>query len=392
MAAYVFSDLAKKYNKFSHPVVVLKVDNKDFSKNKDNLSVSDIEVELTCGYEASIASFVIYNCFDISKSTYKISAVKDYIKLGSSVEIAMGYGSEAAEVFTGFISRVNFVYPENDMPGIKVTAMDVKGIMMANNNSRQLTANCYSDAIEEIFKKNIYATLQDEKVIKSLNITDTPDKDSQKAIGSSDKKTTDRTIEMVCESDYEFVVKVAKKYNYEFFTECGNVYFRKAKSDADVLMELSPKTGLRSLDVEYDITGLVQIVEARGMDTGKGKVISAKEKFSNAISIGNDAKKLIKNSEMVYIDPTITSEQEAKKRAESMMEDISYRFGTLECDCIGIPELLPGHFIELSGVGYPPENKFYVVSIRHRLIDDRGYETRIIGKAASIGGDNFGVI
>lgn len=392
MASYVFSDLANKYDKFSHPVVVLKVDKKDFSKNKEGLSVSDIEVELTCGYEASIASFMIYNCFDIHKSEFRTSEVKSYIKLGSSVEIALGYGAEATEVFTGFISRVNFVYPENDMPGIRVTAMDVKGIMMANNNSRQLNATCYSDAIDEIFKKNVYASMQSEGIIKAIRITDTPDKNMQEFAGNSNQKATDRTMEMVCESDYEFIVKAAKKYNYEFYTECGTIYFRKAKSDTDTLIELSPQTGLRSVDVEYDLTGLVQRVEARGMDTGKGKAISAKEKFTNKISLGNDAMKYIKNSEMVYIDPTITSEQEAKKRAESLMQEVSYRFGTLECDCIGLPELLPGHFIELTHMGYPPENRFYVVSVRHRMFDERGFETKVIGKAASIGGNSFGFI
>ena len=45
---------------------------------------------------------------------------------------------------------------------------------------------------------------------------------------------TDKTVEMVAESDYEFVVKAAKKYNYEFFVSGGNVYFRKAKEYGDL--------------------------------------------------------------------------------------------------------------------------------------------------------------
>ena len=54
---------------------------------------------------------------------------------------------------------------------------------------------------------------------------------------------------MVAESDYEFVVKAAKKHNFEFFTECGQVYFRKAKSDTSILMEIGPATGMHSFDV-----------------------------------------------------------------------------------------------------------------------------------------------
>jgi phage protein D len=122
--------------------------------------------------------------------------------------------------------------------------------------------------------------MNNKNIIKSIDVSDTPDSPDKNNTGSNNKES-DRTIEMVCESDYEFVVKAAKKYNYEFFTECGVVYFRKAKSNSEVLMELGPSTGLREFDVEYDITGLVEQIHARSMDTGKAKLIQAKKKFNN---------------------------------------------------------------------------------------------------------------
>ena len=395
MATYTFDELKEKYDNFSHPIVSLTVNGKDFSNNKYELVLSDIEVELTSGYEASIVNYTIYNTFDQQESKFRIKEAKSYILLGSSVELALGYSDKALCIFSGFISKVNFVYPENGIPGIRVTAMDVKGIMMANNYSRQLTATSYGEAVKEILNKNAYSNMNSKDIIKSLNISDTPDK--RQAAGSdmaggSSQNAKDRTIEMVCESDYEFVIKAAKKYNYEFFSEAGHVYFRKAKSNKETLIELSPATGLRSLDVEYDLTGLVESVQTRGMDTGKAKVITGKKKFSNKISIGNKAKPYIKKSEKIYIDPTITSQQEADSRAESILEEISYRFGTLECDCIGMPEILPGHFIRLTSIGEPPENEFYVVNVRHTINDHRGFETTITAKAASIGGSSFGLI
>ena len=380
MATYNFVDLKREYADFENPVVVLTVDGKPFKKNKHSFALSDIEIELTCGYEASIATFSIYNVFNQGTSKFKTEEVKKYICLGSAVEIAIGYGSVAKTVFGGFIARVNFFYERDDMPGIKVTAMDVKGIMMANNYSRQLTAKNYGDAVKEIFNKNAYVTMNTRQIIRSLEISDTPDKNMNAS------KESDRTVEMVCESDYEFVVKAAKKFNYEFFTENGKVYFRRAKSTNEIVMELSPSTGLREFDVEYDITGLVEEIQARSMDNGNGKVIQATKKFSNKISMGSRAKQYIKNSEKVYIDPTINSLEDANYRVASLMEEMSYRFGTLECTCIGMPELLPGRFIRLEAIGYPPENKFYIQNVKHRINEDRGFETFITGKAADIGG------
>ena len=82
MATYTYANLKSKYDNFHHPVIVLKVNGKDFAKNKAGLVVSDIEVELTSGFEASIASFMIYNTFDTDNSCYRINDIKAYIMLG----------------------------------------------------------------------------------------------------------------------------------------------------------------------------------------------------------------------------------------------------------------------------------------------------------------------
>lgn len=378
MAVYSFQSLKEKYQNFSDPVAVVKINGKEFSKNKASLVLSDLEVDLSSGFEASMASFAIYNSFSESESRFRFDDIKSYIFLGSSVEISVGYGSSAQEVFVGFISRVNFVYSW-DIPHVQVTAMDVKGIMMANNYAKQLTADNFGDAVAEIFQKSVYMGMRNKSIIRDVQITATPDKGR----ASSDRET-DRTIEMVCESDYEFVVKAAKKYNYEFFTDCGYVLFRKAKENKEILMDVGAAGCLRRFDVEYDITGLVETVQARNLDVGKAKLIEAKKKAGNKISLGNKARPFIKKSEMVYIDPTISSQEEARYRVDSLMEEMSYRFGKLEADCMGMPELKPGRFIHLVGLGEAVENCFYLYNVRHIINDEEGFQTKIYGKSASI--------
>ena len=382
MAIHKYSDLKNKYGNFEYPMVVLTINGKEFGKNKYNFIVSDLEVELTSGYEASIATFCLYNTFEQEKSQFRTKEVKDYILLGSSVEIAMGYGNQARMVFCGFISRVNFFLESGEMPGVRVTAMDVKGVMMANKYSRQLTANSFGEAVKEILNKGPYMRMSNSGLIKNVIVSDTPDK--ALTATSQESKASDRTIEMVAESDYEFVVKAAKRYNYEFFTECGNVYFRKAKQNAETVMEMGPAEGMKNIDVEYDVTGLVETIKARSTDVSKARVIEESEKFKEKISMGNKAKKLINKSEKIYVDPTITSKEEARYRVESLMEEMSYRFGSLECDCIGMPELMPGKFLVVKSLGEPVDNKFYLVKVVHRINDIGGFETTVYGKAAGI--------
>lgn len=390
MANYDFSELETKYEAFRYPVAVIKVNDKEIDSKDKTFVLSDIIIDLTSGYEASTAEFSIYGIYDLDEACFYFEDVKKFIFLGSKVDIYLGYSGSATAVFTGVITRVNFLFEKEDVPCIRVTAMDVKGIMMAGNYSRQLTAQNYADAVTEILNKTAYEKLQGSEIIKAIQVDDTPDKQRNASAGggaggTGQEQVTDKSIEMVAESDYEFVVKAAKKNNFEFFTRCGNVYFRKAKSEDTVMMQIGPNTGMTYFDVSYDVTGLVEKVIVRGMDVAKAQVISSEKKFSNKISQGNKAKPLLSGSQKVYIDATVSSKEEAEDRAASLMETMSYRYGKLACGMIGIPELQPGSFVELSGLGEGADNKFYINRVRHILSREGFYETRLEGQAASAG-------
>ncbi len=407
MAAQLqYDDIKKEYDNFKNPLVLVEVEGTEISKSKTGLLVGDIEVESTSGFEAGIASFVIYGAYNTNTCAFEYSRVKKFVMLGAQVSISVGYGSSVKEVFCGFISHVNFFFQEDENPGIRVSCMDIKGIMMANCYSKQLTAMSYSEGVQEIFDSQIYSEMKDRGVIKSLTIVDTPDKGDSSGgsigssglgdlgglggLGSSSSSATDKSVEMVAESDYEFVVKAAKKYNYEFFVSAGNVYFRKAKNFTDVLMELSPATGMRSIDVEYNVTGLVGKVEVRSTDVGKAKQITNSVKLNNKWSKGRYASKLVKKAERVYIDPTADSKEEAGYRAAYLAEDVAYRYGTLVAEFAGIPDLVVGRFIQLVDMGDPVNNLFYIVSVKHSLNSNTGFTTRIEAKASGLGGSSGG--
>ena len=123
---------------------------------------------------------------------------------------------------------------------------------------------------------------------------------------------------------------------------------------------------------------------ARSTDAAKGSLIEAKTKFTNKISMGNKAKNMIKGSQHVYVDPTISSDEDAKNRVESLLEDISFRFGTLNLDMVGIPEMKPGYFLDLQCFGDGPSNVFYIMNVRHIIRGDGGYTMHITGKSNSM--------
>lgn len=377
MASVNFSDLEKEYDYFQYPVLQVLVDDKDIVENKSNFSVSDVEVINTCEYEASMASFTIYNSYSRNEKRFMFKELKNYTQIGSCVVISLGYNMIVREVFRGFISNVSYVLSQGKA-GVVVTCMDIKGIMMSGNYSAQLTATSYSEAVKEILKRTIYEKLQSSNVVLSLEgISDTPDKKQ----GSEDNKDSDVYIEMVAESDYEFVVKAAKKYNYEFFTLGGNVYFREAKSIKDKLIDLDADTGLTNVDVEYDITGQVGYIEVRNMDSSSNDMYTTKKKLSN---LDGKVKSLVSSIGKVYIDPTVRSKEDSGYRAAYLENDISYRFGTVHAEFVGLPELSPGYFVGLNIFGSDKPLDFYLTEVRH-VLDDDGFATYVTGKAAKMG-------
>lgn len=379
MATYDYESLKEKYHNFKEPMAVITVNGKDIANSDKNLVVSDIDITLSCGFEANIASFSIYNAFENFNNAYNYDSVKSYIQIGSMVNIALGYFNKALEVFTGIITKVNFSYSSNgDPPGIRITCMDVKGIMMANCYAKSLVAYSYGEAVKEVFQKTAYTKLTEKEVIKNVKVEDTPDKGVY-----SDNEANDFSIEMENESDYEFVVRAAKRFNFEFFVRGKEVIFRKARSEEEVMMELNPTVGLLDFDIEYDITGLVNKVEVRGMDTAKGKLISSSQKIEGKFSEGNKATALLSDSEKIIVDPTIKSQKDAEDRAKAHAANIAYRFGTFNGLILGTPEIVPGKFIEIKDMGTAISNKFYVTEVRH-VIERYAYKTYLIGQAAAL--------
>ena len=375
-----YTSLFKEYGGFINPLIEIKINDVSFTagaNRKVAIGVSNVSIDLTAGFEASQAIFSLYNVYDYENTKFNFDSFKKMVLLGSAVTIYAGYEATVKEVFRGVITKVNFLIEEDDVPNVQVTAMDVKAVMMANRYSRRLKATAYSKAISEIFDQSVYQSLKNGGVITGFSIDNTPDALEPAPATEAD---IEKTIEMVGESDYEFVVKVAKKFNYDFFVYCGKVIFRKAKSDQTKQITINDNARIKRLSVDYDLTGLVEEVEVRGLDVGKAKGVTGKKKNSNKLSQGNKAKALISGSKFVYIDPSSSDNSDVGYRANYLFENMSYRYGTLELDMAGVPEIIPGKYISVSDFGTAVSNDFYVQAVRHTFSKDGAFITHILGK------------
>lgn len=378
-----FSELSEKYFKLTNPRLHLLLGGKELKNKEDPLIIDDLVVELSAGYEASVASFRIYNVYDHDESRFRYEEIQKHVFMGAIVNIALGYMNRVETVFIGFVASVSFGYAPGDLPYIEVSCMDIKGLMMANSCAAQLKAKSYGEAVREIFTRpgSGYEKLKSKAGYTELQVSDTPDKQAQ---AGGDSKASAETIEMVTESDYEFVVRAAKRFNYEFYADRGIIYFRKAKSNKTPLIALTAGEGLISFKIEYSITGIVGKIEARAIDSANGKLVTSKKKMDNEISTASSARGLVSGGTKVFIDPSIVTSQDADARVDALVERMSYRLGSIEAQCFGIPELCPGRFVTISGMETPGDNDFYLTRVTHTFSGEQGYRTSIVGCADKI--------
>ncbi len=93
---------------------------------------------------------------------------------------------------------------------------------------------------------------------------------------------------------------------------------------------------------------------------------------------------MISQTEKVYIRPAVCDARSAVNRAEGFIDQIADRYGSLECECVGIPELEPGRCLEITDLSEPADNVFYITEVQHLMDSAHGYRTRIKGTAGSL--------
>ena len=151
MNTLIYGDLLKDYEGFADPKARIELNGKDVSKNP--IVINNIDVEISAGFEASIATFDIYSVFDRLQARFEYESVAKDVVIGATLKIYLGYAVRVREVFTGVVTRVTFAYESGGAPHITVTGMDIKGLMMAGSYSKQLKAKSYSAAVKEILEK-----------------------------------------------------------------------------------------------------------------------------------------------------------------------------------------------------------------------------------------------
>jgi uncharacterized protein len=343
----------------------------------DQTTKGDIlEVKVTMDKENLSGFELTINNWDDKIFDFKYSD-KGTFDIGNRVHIQMGYANQLRSMVQGIIISMTPRFPESGSPTIGVSG---------------------SDALVK---------LRDRKP------------------GPNDRKTFEKM------ADWEIAQIVAKRNNLKFkATEEGEKHDivvqkdqdelkflmeRAKRIDFDLFMRVDPNTGddvlhfikptdcrdgrpvrvyvfewgksLINFNPTLTISDQVGTVTVRGWDPHTKQPISYTAKPEDLAHTGSGlngpraAQERLAEKQDIVVDRPVTSVQEARDLAVSLLQERAYKYLTGSGQVIGLPDLRPGDNVELRRLGKrfsgPPSQPFcyYVTKVVHTL-GSSGYQTQ----------------
>lgn len=363
-AIYQYEDLVKAYDNFLAPALEIYVDNKKNNVlDKGKITVDNIQITLSAE-EASGLSFQVVNAFDPVSSSIKEDIKKSFL-VGNVLEVALGYGSNLTNVFKGYVTefRVSYQGP----PVVSVTAVDVRKLLMENSRlDYQHTGASYDDILQKLLKN--YKPLCN-KLILNKNASDKTI--PQKTSGSS----TSDSIEMTQNnSDYYFIKKdLCKAANKDFFVVGDQAFFIEPEEEK-AFMELKWGESLISFQKASSYCNeQVKVFSSQDDKSVNSASISLKTEETTSSPI---EQQILKELEEV----SGMSKQELTAYLEKIKKDKKKRNKSGSGTLLGLPEIVPGRYIKISGVDSDDAGTYYITEVTHSYGSD-GFETTFtIGK------------
>lgn len=264
-------------------------------------------------------------------------------ELGADATVDLGFGEHTERVFVGRVTGTRATFPADGPPTIEVSGY---GPLYA------MTRDSESESWDERTDSEVAADVVGEYDFDATEIEETG--------------VTRRKVVQNGQNDFRFLQGLAARNGFECFSHLGTFHFRAPREDADPALTLGYADDLRSFTVERTDADDVSEVEVRHWDPkAKREIVGTAERETEG-----EARRVIRRP--------VDSREEADRVAEAELDRLARGTVRARGETVGLPNLVPGEPISVSGVGeFGGEGgpTYYVRSVTHRLDAQGGYRT-----------------
>lgn len=332
------------------------------------------------------------NNWDDVNLRFKHSDSKDF-RLGSRVSVRLGYADKLLTVATGTVSTLAPKFPDGASPTVSVSGVD--GML-------RLKESKPDQSVEKV-----YRNLADWQIAEKV-----AQRNKLRIVTTKEGPVHDRVVQKN-QSDAQFLMERAKRLDFDCFllpdpnTGEETLYFIKPTDGRDSrpirLFRLAYQPGLTTgptalpeglvpnlLDFTPTLTVSQQVskLTVRGWDprtkqaiafTATAENLPAGQNSAGGESGPEVAESVLGGRQEVLVDAPVTSDQEARELAISLLRERSYEFITATGRVAGLPELRPGDNLEIFGLGKRFSGTYFVKRVEHTL-GTSGFFTQFTGR------------
>lgn len=357
-----YQQLKSKYQDFRAPTARVLVDGTDIGESLKT-GFSRISADLTCGYAASGISFDVAGEYDYEQSAFAPKGAAKVLQLGARVELQLGY-IVTETVFSGLVAEVRYEFEEDEVPRIHVECMDAKCLLMKTQRLEIRSETKITPVVNALLGEQPVSTYLTGRTVKLEEAEGPP-------------------LPFNMESDYDFLVRQAQYTGCEFFIFAGQAYFRRQPESASPVMTLEPGQGIARASLSLRGAPLVQTVTVVGVDPTSDNPVSGSAAASGTFGKGSGPNRMLAGTQRTYFDPRTASAKDAATRAKVLLGGIQQQFGQITCQCIGLPELVPGRWIKIKGLMPEADTNFYITDVRH-VYSQNGFTTTFDARISSL--------
>jgi phage protein D len=185
------------------------------------------------------------------------------------------------------------------------------------------------------------------------------------------------------ETDLEFLFQRARHVGYEVKVESKRLVFRKPQEMGSTIATLTYGESLLSFFPRLSLLTQVNEVVVRSWQpkdrttvhasAGSGEIRSAMGGQTTGVTLVE--RTLGKKASRVVVGESAQTPDEAEDLAGSMLNELAFEYIVGEGTCMGAPEIRPGTVLELKGLGRRFSGPYYVRSVTHSLLAQKGYVT-----------------
>ena len=297
------------------------------------------------------------------------------IALGKRLTIRAGWKSvgNLGTLFDGDIVALNYEITTEGVPLLTVTAQTKDWKVRRGRNTKTFVNQTHKDIVTAVADAN------------SLTVN------AATSGGSATAYATEVHPWIIQDNrdDWSFMNDLALQNGFNMYlADYNTLYFQPAETSADSAVTLSWQSNLLKLQIKESVASQYSEVVVQSWDPKTKQQISS----TANTGAGGDLPELeqptpvVSSANILYVvNRNINSQDEANALAQALFDNSLRERLTVEGECRGTPELLPGVWAILPDIGPNRSGKYRLTSTTHTIIPNEDYTTGfLINKRESV--------